>query len=281
MAYVPPVNGVPPVNNTPPTGGPQGSCRTAGCRFDGHRDNGFMCSSCGRGWTPQRLEQLYELAKGAEAATRARYFVDWDEPGVTFAPHEYEQLRRAVESWAACPICHKQHAGRACVNRVFARASCPVCLEMSEPVVPLPCGHALCERCFGRLPGADRAGKPDSFGMIAFVSNLLLESHRLLTPEQARGLWRAVEPMVLDIHDFKDRSARSKFIMLLASFLSSPERWCRIPPHARNEFWPDEADGCAWWRGSGATPANLLEVRTSLPGDMRRRDPERLPPLQE
>ena len=94
MAYVP------PVNNTPPTGGPQGSCRTAGCRFEGHRDNGFMCSECSRGWTPQRLEQLRLLRKEAEADKRARYFVDWDEPGVTFAPHEYEQLRRAVESWA-------------------------------------------------------------------------------------------------------------------------------------------------------------------------------------
>ena len=244
MAYVPPVNGVPPVNNTPPTGGPQGSCRTAGCRFEGHRDNGFMCSECSRGWTPQRLEQLRLLRKEAEADKRARYFVDWDEPGVTFAPHEYEQLRRAVESWAACPICHKQHAGRACVNRVFARASCPVCLEMSEPVVPLPCGHALCEPCFGRLPGADRAGKPDSFGMIAFVSNLLLESHRLLTPEQARGLWRAVEPTVLDVHDHVDGRARTKFIVLLASFLNSPERWCGIPWNVRQEFWPDEADGC-------------------------------------
>ena len=53
----------------------------------------------------------------------------------------------------ACPICRKQHAGRACGNKVFARASCPVCLETSEPVVALPCGHALCEPCFGRLPG--------------------------------------------------------------------------------------------------------------------------------
>ena len=226
MAYVPPVNGyVPPVNNTPPTRGPQGSCRTAGCRFDGHRDNGFMCSSCGRGWTPQRLAQRHELAKEAEADARARYFVDWDEPGVTFAPHEYEQLRRAVESWAA-----------------------------------------------------DRAGKPDSFGVMTFISNLLLESHRLLTPEQARELWRAVEPMVLNIHDQVGWRARTKFIMLLASFLGSPARWCRIPYSARFEFWPDEADGCAW---DSATPASLLEVRTSLPGDMRRRNPERLPPLEK
>ena len=52
-----------------------------------------------------------------------------------------------------CPICRKQHAGRACGNKVFARASCPVCLETSEPVVALPCGHAVCEPCFGRLPG--------------------------------------------------------------------------------------------------------------------------------
>ena len=269
---------VPPVNDWPYQTNGHGNCRTAGCPFVGFAAHGFMCSNCGRGWTPQRLEQLYELAKGAEAATRARYFVDWDEPGVTFAPHEYEQLRRAVESWGACPICHKQHAGRACVNRVFARASCPVCLEMSEPVVPLPCGHALCEPCFGRLPGGDRAGKPDSFGVMTFISNLLLESHRLLTPEQARELWRAVEPMVLNIHDQVGWRARTKFIMLLASFLGSPARWCRIPYSARFEFWPDEADGCAW---DSATPASLLEVRTSLPGDMRRRDPERLPPLEK
>ena len=52
-----------------------------------------------------------------------------------------------------CPICRKQHAGRACGNKVFARASCPVCLETTEPVVALPCGHAVCEPCFGRLPG--------------------------------------------------------------------------------------------------------------------------------
>ena len=53
----------------------------------------------------------------------------------------------------ACPICRKQHADRACGSRVFARASCPVCLETSEPVVALPCGHALCEGCFGSIPG--------------------------------------------------------------------------------------------------------------------------------
>jgi len=117
--------------------------------------------------------------------------VDWDEPGVTFAPHEYEQLRRAIESWAA-----------------------------------------------------DRAGRPDSFGAMTFVSKLLLGSHRLLTPEQARGLWRAVEPTVLDVHDHVDGRARTKFIVLLASFLNSPERWCGIPWNVRQEFWPDENDGC-------------------------------------
>ena len=63
------------------------------------------------------------------------------------------------------------------------------------------------------------AGAPDSFGAMIFVSKLLLESHRLLTPEQARGLWRAVEPMVLDVHDQVAGEARSKFVVLLASFL--------------------------------------------------------------
>ena len=51
-----------------------------------------------------------------------------------------------------CPNCRSTHEN-ACGSRVFARASCPVCLETSEPVVALPCGHAVCEPCFGRLPG--------------------------------------------------------------------------------------------------------------------------------
>ena len=171
-------------------------CRTEGCRWHGHPEFGGLCSTCGEGWTPQRLEQLRLLAKEAEAETRARDFEDWDEPGVTFSPQEYDWLRRGVERWAA-----------------------------------------------------DRVGAPDSFGAMNFVSKLLLESHRLLTPEQARGLWRAVEPMVLDVHDQVAGEARSKFVVLLASFLRSPERWCRIPPHVREEFWPDEAKhggSCTW-----------------------------------
>ena len=187
---------VPPVNDWPYQTNGHGNCRTAGCPFVGFAAHGFMCSNCGRGWTPQRLEQLRLLAKEAEAETRARDFEDWDEPGVTFSPQEYDWLRRGVERWAA-----------------------------------------------------DRVGEPDSFGAMNFVSKLLLESHRLLTPEQARGLWRAVEPMVLDVHDQVAGEARSKFVVLLASFLRSPERWCRIPPHVREEFWPDEAKhggSCTW-----------------------------------
>ena len=53
----------------------------------------------------------------------------------------------------ACPICRTRPPRRACGNRVFASAHCPVCLETAEPVVALPCGHALCEGCFGRIPG--------------------------------------------------------------------------------------------------------------------------------
>jgi len=53
----------------------------------------------------------------------------------------------------ACPICRTRPPRRACGNRVFASAHCPVCLETCEPVVALPCGHALCEGCFGRIPG--------------------------------------------------------------------------------------------------------------------------------
>ena len=56
----------------------------------------------------------------------------------------------AKNSMITCPNCRSTHEN-ACGSRVFARASCPVCLETSEPVVALPCGHAVCEPCFGRL----------------------------------------------------------------------------------------------------------------------------------
>ena len=158
-----------------------GSCSTPGCPFDGHPLHGGKCSACGQGWSPARLEQLRSLAEAADADTRARAFVDWDEPGVTLAPGRYEKLRRAVERWAS--------------NN---RASSSVALE--------------------------------------FVAKLLL------TPEQARGIWRAVSPMVRDV-DYMDRS---KFVVFLASFLSSPERWCRIPFEMRHDFWDDEAGGCTW-----------------------------------
>ena len=83
-----------------------------------------------------------------------------------------------------CPNCRSTHEN-ACGSRVFAKASCPVCLETREPVVALPCGHALCEPCFGRLSGgpstataiydgttwvaktwsgAARGGDPDPYG---------------------------------------------------------------------------------------------------------------------
>ena len=75
-------------------------CRTEGCRWHGHPEFGGLCSTCGEGWTPQRLEQLRLLAKEAEAETRARDFEDWDEPGVTFSPQEYDWLRRGVEPHA-------------------------------------------------------------------------------------------------------------------------------------------------------------------------------------
>ena len=185
-----PINGISGWDGTP--------CRIAGCNWHGHPEFGGLCSLCGQGWSAQRLEQLHLLAKEAEAEMRARDFEDWDEPGVTLSPQEYDRLRRGVERWVA-----------------------------------------------------DRAGAPDSFGAMTFVSKLLLESYRLLTPDQARGLWRAVEPMVLDVHDQIAGRARSKFVVLLASFLRSPERWCRIPPHVREEFWPDEAKhggSCTWRR---------------------------------
>jgi len=65
-------------------------------------------------------------------------------------PHSVQFRTR--EGKLACPICGSLFR-RACGNRVFASAHCPVCLETAEPVVALPCGHALCEGCFGSIPG--------------------------------------------------------------------------------------------------------------------------------
>ena len=56
-----------------------------------------------------------------------------------------------MEGPLACPTCRKRPHEQACGNRVFAKAHCPCCLETHEPVVALPCGHAVCEDCFGRL----------------------------------------------------------------------------------------------------------------------------------
>ena len=71
-------------------------CRIAGCNWHGHPEFGGLCSLCGQGWSAQRLEQLHLLAKEAEAEMRARDFEDWDEPGVTLSPQEYDRLRRGV-----------------------------------------------------------------------------------------------------------------------------------------------------------------------------------------
>ena len=62
----------------------------------------------------------------------------------------------------ACPTCRKRPHEIACGNKVFAKAHCPCCLETCEPVVALPCGHAVCEDCFGRLGArlVDEAADP-------------------------------------------------------------------------------------------------------------------------
>ena len=61
------------------------------------------------------------------------------------------QSAAVMEGPLACPTCRKRPHEQACGNKVFAKAHCPCCLETCEPVVALPCGHAVCEDCFGRL----------------------------------------------------------------------------------------------------------------------------------
>ncbi len=67
-----------------------------------------------------------------------------------------------MEGPLACPTCRKRPHEIACGNKVFAKAHCPCCLETCEPVVALPCGHAVCEDCFGRLGArlVDEAADP-------------------------------------------------------------------------------------------------------------------------
>ncbi|CAH0366687.1 unnamed protein product [Pelagomonas calceolata] len=67
-----------------------------------------------------------------------------------------------MEGPLACPTCRKRPHEQACGNKVFAKAHCPCCLETCEPVVALPCGHAVCEDCFGRLGArlVDEAADP-------------------------------------------------------------------------------------------------------------------------
>ena len=48
------------------------------------------------------------------------------------------------------PIKHLRDYG---ALRVYASASCPICLEDFNPVVALPCGHTLCEEDYKRLGG--------------------------------------------------------------------------------------------------------------------------------
>ncbi|KAL7552764.1 hypothetical protein ACHAWF_016013 [Thalassiosira exigua] len=48
------------------------------------------------------------------------------------------------------PLTHLRDYG---ALRVYARATCPVCLEEVEPIVALKCGHALCEDDYRRMGG--------------------------------------------------------------------------------------------------------------------------------
>ena len=71
-----------------------------------------------------------------------------------------------MEGPLACPTCRKRPHEQACGNKVFAKAHCPCCLETHEPVVALPCGHAVCEDCFGRL-GARLVDEAAGTGLVA------------------------------------------------------------------------------------------------------------------
>ena len=48
------------------------------------------------------------------------------------------------------PITHLRDYG---ALRVYATATCPVCLDEHEPIVALQCGHAICEEDYKRLGG--------------------------------------------------------------------------------------------------------------------------------
>lgn len=50
----------------------------------------------------------------------------------------------------SCCICRKRPRSKACGKLVYVSAECPVCLEVCDRLVALPCGHAICEPDFQR-----------------------------------------------------------------------------------------------------------------------------------
>lgn len=69
------------------------------------------------------------------------------------------EKRKQIE----CPLCRERHP-RACGQKCFIEAECPICWADCSPIIMMPCGHGLCEDDFARqggiLKASGRGGEP-------------------------------------------------------------------------------------------------------------------------
>lgn len=92
------------------------------------------------------------------------------------------------------------------------------------------------------------------------VGDLVVQHQRALEPRHGRELHEAVLAAGLDTGIRGNYTAAP----LLASFLSRPTLWARLPYEVRHRFWNDRRDGCAWANmrmGPGASWFDLLFER--------------------
>ncbi|KAL9188538.1 hypothetical protein ACHAXT_006916 [Thalassiosira profunda] len=66
------------------------------------------------------------------------------------AAHSPRPRRASLSAASTNPLSHLRDYG---ALRVFAKATCPICLEECEPVVALRCGHCVCEDDHSKLGG--------------------------------------------------------------------------------------------------------------------------------
>ena len=200
-----------------------GPCRGAGCKFFGtHAQQGF-CSSCSTGMTPDLLAEAERLTFAEET---------WAADGVTFSDREMTQLRSMMSTLAGGMAAAKSASSSDDDDDDSSdddKDEKPACW-----LQPLP---------------------------LDVVTAALLEARRLLTPHQGKDLYRLLTQRRQVEHDWlttpepapwsaagwrssspigghgRWAAADAGLLILLAGFLSDPDRWCSIACKKREQFW--------------------------------------------